>query len=392
MKRLLFARVLLASLALSVAAIGHAGCDRSTQPAGGRPAGQVASARSSLPLYAFRGGQGKCGFVDATGHIRIAPRFDTAYDFSEGVAAALFEGKWGFIDPSGVFALQPTWDWTCGFSEGLAAVNVGGTIKHNDLVGGRWGYIDLSGRMIIPPQFREAGDFYDGVALATLENGAQGVIDRRGKWVVPPPIITNSLSFSEGLLPILMGDKGYAYIDPTGVVVIEPQFGFGYDFSEGLAGVRVSPEPGHEGEPDHGYIDRSGRIVIPPRFSNGRPFSEGLAAVNIGGHWEFLGPTGFYGGRWGYIDRSGKSVIEPRFEWAGQFSEGLAAVRVTASEGGKVGFIDRTGKFVIPPQFEYVRGGFRGGVARVSDGSRYLLVSPTGEVVFSETDKEPWVR
>ena len=48
---------------------------------------------------------GKCGYIDKTGTMAIAPQFDVAYDFKYGVALvssdADIDEHWGFIDKTG---------------------------------------------------------------------------------------------------------------------------------------------------------------------------------------------------------------------------------------------------------------------------------------------------
>ena len=48
---------------------------------------------------------GKCGYIDKTGAMAIAPQFDAAYDFKHGVAFvssdADSDDHWGFIDTTG---------------------------------------------------------------------------------------------------------------------------------------------------------------------------------------------------------------------------------------------------------------------------------------------------
>jgi WG containing repeat len=58
-------------------------------------------------------------------------------------------------------------------------------------------------------------------------------------------------------------------------------------------------------------------MTIPPQFNIAYEFSEGLAPVKIGTGCELCG-------KWGFIDKTGKVVIEPRFEAVNDFSEGLA--------------------------------------------------------------------
>ena len=99
---------------------------------------------------------------------------------------------------------------------------------------------------------------------------------------------------------------------------------------------------------EYGYIDKTGNMVIKPQFDSAFEFSEGLAEVKIQG-------------KYGFIDSKGKTVIAPAFDGAGSFSEGLAWVKVQ----GKYGFIDKTGKVVIEPQFTFANN-FIEGTRRVS--------------------------
>ncbi|KKK56337.1 hypothetical protein LCGC14_3065540, partial [marine sediment metagenome] len=95
-------------------------------------------------------------------------------------------------------------------------------------------------------------------------------------------------------------DYKYGYIDKTGQVVIEPQFDFADEFSEGLACVGV-----------RGRIDSTEKDVVTRRRS---PTDE------------FIGINRSYFTKYGFIDRSGKIIVEPKFDHAESFSEGLAWV------------------------------------------------------------------
>ena len=85
-----------------------------------------------------------------------------------------------------------------------------------------------------------------------------------------------------------------------------------------------------EGENEKwGYIDKSGKFVIEPQFEFADDFSEGLAIVTINDEY-------------GFIDKSGKFVIEPQFEYASKFSDGISRVE----NNGKEFKIDTNGNVV----------------------------------------------
>lgn len=69
---------------------------------------------------------GKYGFIDKTGKLMIALRYDGARGFEEGLAAVQQNDKWGFIDRTGKIVIAPQYDDAFGFSEGLANVQQNG--------------------------------------------------------------------------------------------------------------------------------------------------------------------------------------------------------------------------------------------------------------------------
>lgn len=135
------------------------------------------------------------------------------------------------------------------------------------------------------------------------------------------------------LRPIQQHDK-WGYADKNGQMIIEPQFSFAHDFSEGLAlvwegGVNLT-DPVAKSFVKMGYINQKGRWVIQSRFKYYYyyDFSDGLASFRE----QSKG--------WGYIDSTGKVVVRPRFQWAGTFANGTAPVLLD----DKCAYIDNIGQ------------------------------------------------
>jgi hypothetical protein len=286
----------------------------------------------------------KWGYIDKTGRLIIPCKFDSAGDFSEGLAAVEIKEKTGYIDETGKFVIQPRFLSGFSFSDGLAVVVIR-HFKKDKLHMHQYAYIDKSGKIVIRP--REALDsksFHVSMSFKQLD-------------------------FSEGLLPVVQ-KNGTGYIDKAGKQVIPPKYHDAHPFSEGLAAVKF--------EDKYGYIDRSGKMVIPPQFDSADSFSEGLAVA-------------YKGDQGGYIDKSGKQVIDgAKFISARGFSEGLAAV---GGENEKYGFIDKTGKFVIQPQFSRV-GDFSEGLAAVEQvdvgwPNDLAYINQTGEMVIKSMSSFP---
>lgn len=326
--------------------------------------------------------KGKWGFIARTGRFVIAPRFDRAHEFSDGVAYVwTWEGSrrsHGIVDTKGRFTPLPEQDYEIVFHDGLARVHASSGRER------KYGYIDKAGRMVIQPQFDHAGHFSEGLAWASVLKERQwlyGFIDATGKFVVPPQFTHEPGDFIDGLARVAV-EGLYGFIDRAGRHRIPAKFEqLDAFFSEGLvAGVL-------RGEPPRGvYLNRDGQAVFEIPFWQQRtarqrrllrlgwqisaPFSEGLAPV-------------LSDNKIGFIDKTGRVVIAPQFRETRGFSEGLAAVKIIGSDGQYVwGYIDLTGKFVIAPQFTEAQT-FAGGLASVTTlalGRR--LIDARGRVVW----------
>src|SRR5215475_737610 len=78
------------------------------------------------------------------------------------------------------------------------------------LLNKKWGYINADGDVVIKPQFDGAGEFKEGLAVASLD-GRRGFIDGTGQFVIRTKASINLAgSFSEGVAPVIENGKwGY---------------------------------------------------------------------------------------------------------------------------------------------------------------------------------------
>jgi hypothetical protein len=244
----------------------------------------------------------------------------------------------------------------------------------------RGGFIDQTGKIRIPLCFDGVGDFYEGLARFERDS-VWGYIDESSNVVIQPQFLWAE-EFSEGLAKVqvtgtVLGYDGrWGFIDKTGKVVIAPVYGKTYlgddgpdsAFHDGLAKIEVDYK--------NGYIDKTGRVVVLPQFSLAYPFSEGLAAVT---------KTESMDNGWGYIDTTGRWVVPPQFEWSSSFQEHLAAV----NRKHNCGYIDPAGSYVLRPPVSAdekdcatVWGDFSEGLARWKFGSKYGFINHAGEVII----------
>ena len=163
-------------------------------------------------------------------------------------------------------------------------------------------------------------------------NGKYGIVNSEGKQI--QPMIFDELrkdeadSSSKELpdmssardLHVRIGDK-WGILTADGEQLAEVKFDSVGVFHDGLAVVKAAER--------YGYIDRSGAIVIPIQWMNAYDFSEGLAALRVDKkHFQF-------------IDTAGTVVIKSKkYDSVGRFRNGICRV----VKGGKVKWIDTKGK------------------------------------------------
>jgi hypothetical protein len=171
---------------------------------GSRFAGGLAAAQ--------RYGEKLIGFIGPSGEFAIAPQFDQARAFSEGLAAVRVGALWGFIDRGGRTVVLPRFQSVSDFSNGYAPARIDGA----------WGYIDRTGRLAIPPKFQEAAPFSEGLAAVCCDGDKTRYIDSAGRWAFEttlPRGVMNGGLFIDGVALVEMADIGSAYIERAGRVV-----------------------------------------------------------------------------------------------------------------------------------------------------------------------------
>ena len=163
-------------------------------------------------------------------------------------------------------------------------------------------------------------------------NGKYGIVNSEGKQIQPMGFdeLRNDVSDpSSKELPdmgstrdlhVRIGDK-WGILTANGEQLAEVKFDSVGVFHDGLAVVKAAER--------YGYINRSGAIVIPIQWMNAYDFSEGLAALRVDKkHFQF-------------INTAGTVVIKSKkYDSVGRFRNGVCRV----VKGGKVKWIDTKGK------------------------------------------------
>ena len=163
-------------------------------------------------------------------------------------------------------------------------------------------------------------------------NGKYGIVNSEGKQIQPMGFDELRKDVSDPSskelpdmgsardLHVRIGDK-WGILTADGEQLAEVKFDSVGVFHDGLAVVKAAER--------YGYIDRSGAIVIPIQWMAAYDFSEGLAALRVDKkHFQF-------------IDTAGTVVIKSKkYDSVGRFRNGVCRV----VKGGKVKWIDTKGK------------------------------------------------
>jgi len=272
----------------------------------------------------------KYGFVDNSGWLVIDYQYDSAYSFTEGLAAVCRNSKWGYINSLNEYVIVDEFENAKPFSEGLAAV----------CLKGKWGFIDKTVEFVIDVQFDDAGSFSEGLA-DVMKGNVWYKIDSNGVLFTPnstadttSPVIKpefNENKISDDIpnvLDLLNDIKTNENIDSTVSAGDSP---YNHDM--------VKQQPYGVLKPimkdfKYGFTDSEGNIVIEPIYDEVSDFSEGYARVKM--HWKY-----------GFINKQGQNTVLCSYDDASNFMNGMARVKLNF----KTGFINTLGELVVPLEF-----------------------------------------
>lgn len=137
----------------------------SSVPVGERPFGDFTDSK-----LAWVNENGKYGYIDTKGNVKIECDLDVAGDFIEGIARVGRGTSEWYINKNGkVIGRENDYNQVLDFSCGLGAVNKNG----------RWGFINKKGKEVIENKYDAVSQFVDGYAMVKMGK-TFGVIDTDG--------------------------------------------------------------------------------------------------------------------------------------------------------------------------------------------------------------------
>ena len=151
---------------------------------------------------------GRWGFVDINGKLRVSNQYDNVGPYNEGLAPIKILGRWGYIDKREALIVQPRYDTVYYFQGGVCEVvrngkfgiiNAKGQItldcEYDSLVrlntGGfittkenKKGLVGSDGRLLILPRFDDMVDLDNGFVIASRK-GKYGLMSSDGVSIIP---------------------------------------------------------------------------------------------------------------------------------------------------------------------------------------------------------------
>jgi DNA-binding transcriptional regulator/RsmH inhibitor MraZ len=244
--------------------------------------------------------------------------------------------------------------------------------------GGLYGMIDRRGRLVIPPHFKRLMPLNDHyLAFSTGDDSSWGIIDIRGRIVMPPQkVVISRIYVRQGVPPdVFIGQTpdGNGLIDPKGRWRVPPKYG--EPVSLGTDVIAFSSRGA-----DEPHVARLFRIADGQPLMTARLFSSRLLLQENRTFIEFLDSDL----NRGLLDDKGTLLIPARYSQIEYAGEGIWRVTARNQTGGEaIGLYDSSGHMLSEPAFSQI-GEFHGGaaVARTAD-YKNVLVNESGSILAS---------
>ncbi|MGC6431367.1 MAG: WG repeat-containing protein [Jejuia sp.] len=235
---------------------------------------------------------GKLGYIDQKGNIRIEPKFELGDDFYS-VSEFVMEDLNGET-----FAI----------------------VKEDE------GYIlmDWRGRKTTKSHYQKLTSVWDSTFLA-MKNDKYGLIHYNGEIHVPFIFDTEYFINHKRIFPAKIEGRQVIY---TPDEIIKTKYENIYPFIGGYATVEKNDKKG--------LINENLELKFNTKYEDLGTFSSGLINVKINNKWY-------------YFNQEEKQVLDSCYEKASSFQNGIAIVK-----NEKYGVIDTLGNFIMPSKYEYL--------------------------------------
>jgi hypothetical protein len=335
---------------------------------------------------------GRWGYCDSLGKIAIAPAYDAAADFENGIGVVQQGNKAYAVDSSGRIITPEGFD--------MLRVIYGNMLAYYEFFGeqgnaGGWGLITTSGKKILPAKYSDITGFFGGV-IGYKADSLWGYINPDG-LVITEPIYDTALVMRNRTLMLVKGKKLGA-ITFSGTRLVGDTCDYLKWMHSDILGIRIKNLWGAiycDGnkimpciwdtllQPSHYYIvgARGDSAVL---YS-----SKYQKRLSVEKYIGFLPANGKYMKGYtkkklcGLFDTLGQLVLQPIYTDILDGNEGMWLLY----QQKKWGAASADGKIILPTNYELVRP-FAHGVALVYIKNLSLLVNKKGEHIVKLAEQD----
>ncbi|GHU14795.1 hypothetical protein FACS189441_5300 [Betaproteobacteria bacterium] len=297
----------------------------------------------------------KCGFINQKGEVVIKPQFDSVGFFNKsGFAAVKLGEKWGFIDTTGklITKVQFDTDEYINFGNGLW-----GVIQDK-----KKGMIDKKGKIVVPPKFDDAY-ILDRIGLVVVRQGVKlGMMNKEGQLTTAIEF-DHIYSFDRKLeYAKVEQNKKWGIINKNGRVTIKPQFDRIQTILPNSNLVIINNEK-------YGVADKNGKMIVTPEFDEIDVNSDILVAKKFHEEpkwYHIFNHEGRFLNKFNYLKMNGYRITNKELAIAAVGNESYSGMH------GQYGYIDEKGNIAIALQFEDANL-FENGIAKVKKNGKWGL-------------------
>jgi hypothetical protein len=293
---------------------------------------------------------GKKGFINTAGEIVIAPQFQDALEFSEGLCAVRVSGRYGFVNTKGELTIPATYDYASMFMEGLAVVYLDGKPL----------FITPEGKVAFESGYAYMSHFTDSLSEVRTYSGRVGLINHQGVLVV---------------------DTVYGQIERVGdnLAIVHGPHHQTYDSDDQKRNLQVS------------VVDMTGKMLFPyGKFESIRRYSEGYFSVQFPERKRVNITTD------AIVNTRGEVVLSlpaKQESWIqGGVHQGVVRVALPKRKSGGHydAYLTLDGKVMYGNKNTYSGTDFKDNVAFVGDKDfKYSIINRKGEIISKEKYRLP---
>lgn len=184
------------------------------------PVHAVASIEPEYEGYRAIYKNGKWGFVDRQGRLRIPNRYDKVKHFSEGLAPFSLRNRWGFLNKEDEIVYHPAYDDADPFENGLSKVKQKGF----------YGLINKSNQLVLPCRYSSVHRLSSG--FFELTSGSLfGLADSEGTLIYEPKFDSQVITSREILV---RRDGKFGVLDFSGISTVPMIYDYLSPATEGV--------------------------------------------------------------------------------------------------------------------------------------------------------------